>query len=210
MPSPKILTKEMILRAQKNALSNMAAARYLSASYGSYKKYAKMYIDEATGKTLFDIHLNRSGKGIPKFLSNKGKEPPLMDLIEGKIDISSFKPSRIKMRLIQEGYIDEECKECGFRDRRILDYKIPLLLNFKDGNKKNYRKENIELLCYNCYFLQEGDVLSEKQVQGAEDHVVKYEGDFNWELDDYHMERLRELGLKDSEADDLEKYIGKM
>ena len=31
--------------------------------------------------------------------------------------------------------------ECGFKERRVFDYKMPLLLHFKDKNKKNYRKE---------------------------------------------------------------------
>ena len=30
---------------------------------------------------------------------------------------------------------------------------MPLLLNYIDGNIKNKKRENIELLCYNCYFL---------------------------------------------------------
>ena len=37
----------------------------------------------------------------------------------------------------------EECAECGFKERRVLDYKMPLILHFKDKNKKNYRQENI-------------------------------------------------------------------
>ena len=36
---------------------------------------------------------------------------------------------------------------------KIKDYKIPLLLNFKDGNKNNFLLDNLELLCYNDYFL---------------------------------------------------------
>ena len=35
----------------------------------------------------------------------------------------------------------EECSVCKFHERRVSDYKMPLLLNFKDGNKKNYRKK---------------------------------------------------------------------
>ena len=35
--------------------------------------------------------------------------------------------------LIQEGYIQEECTSCGFHERRVLDYKIPLIMHFKVG-----------------------------------------------------------------------------
>ena len=78
----KILTKEDIERAQTMTRSNMAASRYLHVSYNHYKKYAKMYKNE-DGVTLLEAHMNQEGKGIPKHLTNGGKEPPLMDLIEG-------------------------------------------------------------------------------------------------------------------------------
>ena len=82
------------------------------------------------------------------------------------------------------------------------DYKIPLLLNFKDKNKNNYRKENIELLCYNHYYLQIGDIFTEKQVKGIEDHVPTYQSEVKWEMDEYTQKRLEELGLGDKNEDD--------
>lgn len=42
---------------------------------------------------------------------------------------------------------------CNYHERRIVDGKIPLLLNFEDGNPKNHKLENIKLLCYNCTFV---------------------------------------------------------
>ena len=38
-----VLTKKMIEDAQSQTKSNMAAARWLSVSYLTYRKYAKMY-----------------------------------------------------------------------------------------------------------------------------------------------------------------------
>ena len=131
MPKPKPLSKEQILAAMSQTLSNRAAARWLNVSYVHYKKWAKIY--EATEEgyaNLFEQHLNQAGKGIPKFLSNSGKEPALLDIIEGRVDISSFSPDKIKYRLVSEGYLLEECSNCGFHERRVLDYKIPLLLHF--------------------------------------------------------------------------------
>jgi len=84
----------------------------------------------------------------------------------------------------------------------VTDYKIPLLLNFKDKNKKNYRKENIELLCYNHYFLQVGDIFTDKQIKGIEDHVPTYQSEVEWELDSYQLEQLEKLGLGDKNEDD--------
>jgi len=208
MPKAKPLSVEQIRAAMAKTKSNRAAARYLNVSYQHYKKWAKLY-ESKTHDNLFEQHKNQSGKGIPKFLSNSGKEPALLDIIEGRVDISSFNPEKIKYRLVTEGYLLEECNQCGFHERRVLDYKMPLLLNFKDGNKKNYRKENIEFLCYNHYFLTVGDIFSDKQVQGIEDHKPVNQGEVNWELDDYHLQRLKELGLGDDEDDglDIVSYI---
>ena len=82
MPLPKPISKEMVLTAMAKTLSNRAASRYLNISYQHYKKWAKIYTDEDTGVSLFDKHKNQCGKGIPKFLNNKGKEPLLLDIIE--------------------------------------------------------------------------------------------------------------------------------
>lgn len=207
---PKPLSKEDIIRAQKSTLSNRAASRYLHCSYQHYKKYAKLFTDE-NGANLFDRHKNQSGKGIPKFLSGNvdRTEPSILDIIEGRVSVDHFTPEKIKLRLLSEGYLEEKCYKCDFHERRVIDYKIPLLLNFKDGNKKNYSIDNTELLCYNCYFLWVGDIFSSKQIQGIEDYVIPtstYET--TWELDDHYTEHFKKLGLID-DSKDGEEFISK-
>lgn len=205
MPKPKPLSKEMIVAAQANTKSNMAAARYLHVSYQHYKRYAKMY-------KLFETHKNQSGKGIPKFLKGQGKEPALLDIIEGRVSAAHFTPAKIKYRLIEAGYLLEQCSMCGFQERRVLDYKMPLLLHFKDNNKSNYSKENIELLCYNHYFLTVGDIFTDKDVKQIESHqeLNSTSDKVEWEVDDYHLQRLRELGLGDDEEDEINQYISRI
>jgi hypothetical protein len=205
MPKPKPLSKEMIVAAQAKTKSNMAASRYLHVSYQHYKRYAKLY-------GLFENHKNQSGKGIPKFLKSKGKEPALLDIIEGRVSAASFSPAKIKYRLIEAGYLLEQCSMCGFQERRVLDYKMPLLLHFKDNNKSNYSKENIELLCYNHYFLTVGDIFTEKDVKQIESHQEHHgtSEKIEFEIDDYHLQRLRELGLGDDEEDDVNQYISRI
>jgi hypothetical protein len=205
MPKPKPLSKEMIVAAQANTKSNMAASRYLHVSYQHYKRYAKLY-------GLFEDHKNQSGKGIPKFLKGKGKEPALLDIIEGRVSAAHFTPAKIKYRLIEAGYLLEQCSMCGFQERRVLDYKMPLLLHFKDNNKSNYSKENIELLCYNHYFLTVGDIFTEKDVKQIESHQEHHgtSEKIEFEVDDYHLQRLRELGLADDDEDDVNQYISRI
>ena len=205
----KILKKEDIQRAMKMTRSNRAAARYLHVSFTHYKKYAKTYSDEQTGSSLFELHKNQAGKGIPKFLSNGGKEPPIMDLIEGRVPVEHFDPKKIKQRLIFEALIEEKCAYCGFSERRVLDTKVPLVLNHKDGNKKNWNLDNLEFLCYNHAFLYATSPITEKQVEAMEDYVDRNVKEVNWELDEHHIEHLKELGLYQEEEKPGEKYISR-
>jgi hypothetical protein len=214
LPKARPLGKEMILAAMGKTKSNRSAARYLNCSYQHYKKWAKFY--EATDPqypNLFDQHKNQSGKGIPKFLSNGNprKDFALLDIIEGRIDPSSFNPNKIKYKLIQEGFIKEECSSCGFKEYRLLDYKMPLVMHFKDGNKQHYRLENIQMLCYNCYYLYQGDLFTSKQLEGMEDHLNKNQSQVDWEVDSYTQERLKELGLYEPKPlDDGSEFISRL
>jgi hypothetical protein len=201
--NPKPITREQLLAAMKMTKSNMACARYLGISYMHYSRYAKSYIDEETGKTLFDLHKNQSGKGIRKFLG--GKDLDLEALMSGELFVKSLNVNRYKDKLIQEGYIEEKCNSCGFNEQRVNDYKAPLLVHFKDGNKMNWKIENIELLCYNCYFLQIGDVFNTKQIKHIEeDAPVKKDDQIDWEMDDNMLEHFKDIGLVE---DDEEDYI---
>ena len=134
-----------------------------------------------------------------KFLNNSRKVPALMELLEGQVPMTNFNPDKVKKRLFEEGYLQEECSMCGFNERRLLDYKIPLLLHFKDNNKKNWRLENLEVLCYNHYFLTIGDIFSVKDEEQIETSrpLSKTTDAIDFELDDYQIQRLRELGLYD-------------
>lgn len=215
MSRAKPLGKEMILAAMAKTKSNKAAARYLSCSYIHYKTWAKQY--EATDPAypnLFEQHKNQCGKGIPKFLRNGKKETSLIDIIEGRIDASSFGPEKIKNRMISEGFLQECCSLCNFSERRVLDYKMPLIMHFKDNNKKNYRPENLQLLCYNCYYLNIGDVFTSKQIQGLEDHKPVYKGEVDWEMEltDYQREILAKLDLDNRimDSDDGTEYISRL
>ena len=194
----------MCLAAMSKTKSVRAAARYLNYSYHHLKRYMKLYKDEESGKTLFEIHKNQSGKGVPKFLKSSGKEPALIDIIEGKINPASFSPDKLKYRLTSEGYLEECCGNCGFNERRVTDHKVPLILHFKDKNKLNYNLNNIEFLCYNCYFLFIGEIFTERDIKKLEDNksVSKTTNAVDMQLDDYHLQRLRELGLDGENPED--------
>lgn len=187
MPKRKDYTKDQIYAAMNKTRSVKAAARYLGCSYQHLKPWMKFYKDEATGKTLFELHKNQCGKGIPKFIKSKVNDPALINIIEGRIDSSLFDPLKLKWRLINEGFLEEKCATCGFEERRVLDYKVPLILHFKNGHKTDFSLGNIELLCYNHYFLMVGDIFNKQDIDQLETHsqISKTTEAVEMELDEY-------------------------
>ena len=200
MPATKPISREDVLRAMRFTKSNRAAAKYLGCSYQHYKPFAKVYkVDESdhNSPSLFETHKNQCGRGIPKFLPNRRREPNVKNIIETGTGWESFTPEKIKARIVAEGYLKEECYACGFCERRVTDYKTPLLLNFKDGNKNNYLLENLELLCYNDYFLLVADPLTPDQIRHIEDNTGVRAVAHGWDMDDAHIENMKALGLLD-------------
>ena len=89
---------------------------------------------------------------------------------------------------------------------------MPLLLHFQDNNSNNYSLDNVQLLCYNHYFLNVGDVFNEKdvkQIESKQEHFGTSEK-VEWEVDDYHLQRLKELGLDGEDDDDPNQYISRV
>jgi hypothetical protein len=195
MPAKKELFKDDILRAIRHTKSNRAAARYLGCSYQHYKPYAKLFNDEETGQNLFDLHKNQCGKGIPKFLPNRRREPNVKLIFEEGVGYESFTTAKIKTRGIAEGFLRDECYICGCNERRVTDYKTPTLLNFKDGSKSNYVLDNLEILCYNCYFLYVADPLTNDEVRHIETNQTPKAKPFEWDLDDEALSNMKALGL---------------
>ena len=87
---------------------------------------------------------------------------------------------------------------------------MPLLLHYKDNNINNYSLDNVQLLCYNHYFLTVGDIFSDKQIKGIEDHVPVNQSEVEWEMDDYTRQRLIELGLDEPKEEFGSDLISKI
>lgn len=155
------LTESDIRYAMENSHSNLGAARFLRVSYPTYKKYAMMYIDQPTGKTLLELHKNEKGIGLSRRGSSKylGKNG-LRDILDGSHP--EYNGKYLKKRLIREGYRSEECEQCGFNERRLTDYTVPLILTWLDGDKTNHKDENLSLICYNCFYLTQSDLFNRR------------------------------------------------
>ena len=118
-------------------------------------------------------------------------------------------PIKIKCRLLSEVQLVVMCSRCNFAERRVTDQKIPVILNFIDGNKKNWNLNNLEFLCYNCSYLYAASPIEEKQAEAMEDYVRTKRDEPDWELDEHHKEHLKELGLLDDDSPGSE-YISRL
>ena len=80
----KILMQAQIEQAMRVTRSNRSAAEYLRVGYNLYKRFAKLYKDSATGKSLFDLHKNMEGRGITKSSAADKRRFKLDDILTGK------------------------------------------------------------------------------------------------------------------------------
>ncbi len=145
------ITRKMIEDAIENTNSNSEASRWLGIAFNTYKKYAKMF-------NLYDGHKNQSGKGLRKVSKNYSCD--LDEILNGKHP--EYSTNKLKKRLIENGYIVEECSSCGWNESRITDGKICLTLDYIDGDDKNKEYKNLRLLCSNCYFTNVGNFKNAK------------------------------------------------
>lgn len=137
----EILQAKEALQSKFAEINEAMVARRLGVCYSTYKKYAKMH-------GVWDPKPNV--KGMPGVFDPERGMHPLSEVLQGKYpDYPIF---RIKDKLIRSKLKEQKCELCGFKEKRIVDGKVPLILNFMDGNSKNHALENMKLYCYNCTF----------------------------------------------------------
>lgn len=166
------LLESEIREAQEKTQTASDASKYLKVSYLTYRKYAKLY-----GVWKTNRNYRKDGYTVN---AEKGKYP-ISRILNG--EFPDYPVYRLKDKLIQSGIKKAECENCGFKERRITDEKLPLILNFLDGNHKNHKLDNIKLFCYNCTFIcgtgyirkgKKYHVLDDPdRVQGADEYIPK-------------------------------------
>ena len=139
----KPIPKSRIEWAIRSTLSIKAAARHLGIAYNTFKKYAKMY-------DLFEQNKNQAGTGITS-KGNTGWGVKIQDLFAGKHP--KYPHWKLQERIIRDGYVKQECSNCGYNEYRISDLTVPLLLDYLDDIASNKDLSNLRLLCYNCFYI---------------------------------------------------------
>ena len=107
--------------------------------------------------TSFKRRAESLGVYMPKQgdLSNRKRRDNLGYLLE---DILSGKHPQyasgsLRKRLIKEGIFKDECSKCGFNEHREGFEHSICQLHHINGNPRDHRLENLEILCPNCHAL---------------------------------------------------------
>jgi hypothetical protein len=139
------LLESEIIAAQKIGKSANECAKILGVHFTTYKKYAVMY-------GLFEKVLNKKGAGVKKTHSPSIGKYPIEEVLKGTYNNNKYlTPILIYKRIVRAGIREDKCEICGFSEKRVVDGKAPLLLMGKDGNRKNFHSNNLEIVCYNCF-----------------------------------------------------------
>ena len=172
-----------------------------------------MYIDRETEKTLYDLHKNATGKGVRRVNWKDQISVEKINEIMSSESYRAINQTKLKNRLMYEGILRMECYKCGHSEKRVVDYKQPLILNFIDSNKHNWKVENLRMLCFNCYYLYVGNLFSEKQIKRLEDAnapSLKKE-EIDWEIDNNFLQHFKDIGLEPIDNyEEGDEYISKI
>ena len=116
--------------AQSKARSAMEAARLLGVSYNTYKKYARSY-------GIFEDLKNPDGTGIRKGYNIKRGKYSLDDILKGKYP--EYPIWKLKTKITYTMVICwKSVILVDLRKKELVDGKVPLVLDFIDGNRQNH------------------------------------------------------------------------
>lgn len=132
-------------------------AHAISLSFSLRETLKKLNISPAGGNyqtlkkaiNFFNIDTSHfMGQGHLKGKSHNYKTRPINEVLVCKKYENTF---RLKNRLIKDGLKEKKCENCSSTE--WMGFSIPLELHHKDGNRKNNKLENLEILCPNCHAL---------------------------------------------------------
>lgn len=136
-----------LIEAVKKSSSKRAVLKKigLKPTGGNYKQLEK-YIREYDIDTAHFL-----GQGWNVGLKFRPKlQKPLSEILVADSDFQSHK---LKKRLLREGVKQARCECCEWAERS-KDGRVPLEINHKNGDSRDNRIENLEILCPNCHSLR--------------------------------------------------------
>lgn len=150
------LTYSDLEYAYQNCKSLGQAAKFLNVALKTLSREAKLYKRKGDDKTFYELLYNKRGVGISK---PKGGNPNLIkydmeSLLQG--NHPNYNPYLLQTRLLKNDlYLPRRCSVCSYFEVRE-DGKIPLKLDFIDGDTTNHKLNNLRWLCFNHYYIYVG------------------------------------------------------
>ena len=138
----KQVNQEEFIKICQESATMAEAARKLNMHLNTFSRYAKKF---------GCYQPNPGRKGI--------QHGPRLDRISTDDILQGLYPDyqtyKLKKRLIREGYIEDKCCKCGWCQKPDGAEFTPCELHHKDGDCRNHKRDNLELICPNCHSLTE-------------------------------------------------------
>ena len=150
------VSKSKIVWAINETQSMRQASQLLGIAYNTFKKYAKLY---EVWQPL------SSSQGVRMSSTGGFKPVELAEIFSGKHP--SYSDTKLMHRCFREGYLAEECGNCGYDEYRASDMSKPLMLDYMDDDATNKDIANLRVLCFNCFYLMKGQRLDVKIPQNV-------------------------------------------
>jgi len=128
------------IKIVKEAHGMFHASKLVGMSYGIFKRKAIK---------LNCWSPNQGGKGVKDGPSSR--RIPTQEILEGKHP--QYQTYKLKIRLIDEGFIKDECMKCKWGEKPEGVKYTPCELEHNNGIPTDHRWENLSLLCPNCHSL---------------------------------------------------------
>ncbi len=120
--------------------SMLSASKQVGMSFSSFKRKAIK---------LGCYNPNQSGKGTTK----ENSKISLDEILDGLHP--NYQTYKLKIRLLKEGYFQDECCKCGWKEKPKGSEFTPCELDHINGDPTDHRLENLRLICPNCHSLTE-------------------------------------------------------
>lgn len=140
-------TKEQLEKAvcESTSIRQVLSKLGLKEAGGNYKQIQKFILSYEIDNSHFTGRLWSKGKKL------EGK--PRIPINKILIEDSNYQSYKLKRRLFNLGLKIQKCEECGWAVTTD-DGRIPLEIHHRNGDSKDNRLDNLEILCPNCHSLK--------------------------------------------------------